>query len=218
MTSTPPFPRLARAASLLLLVLLATSPLVAGQKISIADDPSTKKGSPSLVFLEFSDFQCPGCAGGAMELIPQIHEVFVETGQVEIVFLDNPLNNHPNARRAAQAGACAGEQGKFWEMHNEMFANQKELGPDQLPQRAEAAGLDLAAFQKCLAGHKHDGAIEEDIRTAKMLGINGTPGYVLARRLDGKGKVEVLEILSARTWEDVEAKIRSFLPPAPKAK
>lgn len=187
-----------------------------GRKISIADDPSYKEGTPSLVFIEVSDFQCPVCRQGAMELVPQIFADFVKSGEVEIVSLDHPLDSHRDAFRAAQAAACAEEQGKFWEMREELFGNQQELGPEQLPARAEAAGLDIPAFQKCFAGHKHDGAIREDIRTAQSLDLQGTPGYLIGRRIDGGGKVEVLEVFHGLTaTEEVEAKIREYLSPPP---
>jgi len=206
-----------RAVALVFALLAMPSLFAKGNpKISVADDPSTKEGTPSLVFIEVSDFECPYCGQGAFELIPRIHEEFVKTGEVELIFLDNPLEIHPDAFRAAQAAACAGEQGKFWDMHHELFGNQKELGPDQLPARAEAVGLDLPAFQKCLGGHKHDGAIREDIRTARNLGINGTPAYLIGRRIEGGEKVEVLEVLhSSQSWPEVEAKIKALLPAKP---
>lgn len=184
--------------------------------ISVADDPSWKKGSPELVLVEVSDFQCPACAESAIGVMPQIGEVYVQNGKVELVFLDHPLQRHPQAFQAARAGACANEQGKFWEMHRELFSHQDALMPDRYPGYAKEAGLDVAAFEKCLAGRKHDGAIRDDVRTAEMvLGIDWTPAYLLGRRVPGGDKVEVLEILHGVPYEVLEAKIKALLPPEP---
>lgn len=184
--------------------------------ISVADDPSWKKGSPELVLVEVSDFQCPGCGKSALEVMPQIGEVYVQNGKVELVFLDHPLSNHPQAFAAARAAACGNEQGKFWEMREELFQNQDKLSEAQYLSSATALELDMAAFQKCLAGRKHDGAIRDDIRTAEvLLGINWTPAYLLGRRVPGGDKVEVLEILHGVPYEVLEAKIKALLPPEP---
>jgi protein-disulfide isomerase len=204
----------ARMLVLALPVLVALPAFAKGQKISIADDPTYKEeGKPSLVFIEIGDFQCPVCRQGAFDLVPKVHDAFVQSGQVELVFLDKPLSMHGNAFRAAQAGACAQEQDRFWDLHHEMFEHQTELSAGELPARAEAAGLDVAAFQACLATPKHDGAIREDIRTAESLGIEGTPGYVIGRRIEGGDKVEVLEVIHGFIpFEEVAAKIKAHLP------
>ncbi|MFL6193657.1 MAG: DsbA family protein [Thermoanaerobaculia bacterium] len=184
--------------------------------ISVADDPSWKTGSPGLVLVEVSDFQCPGCGRSALEMMPQIGEVYVQNGKVELVFLDHPLQIHPQAFLAARAAACANDQGRFWEMHDELFQHQNALGEAQLPGYAAELKLDVAAFQKCLAERKHDGAIRDDVRTAEMvLGIDWTPAYLLGRRVAGGDKVEVLEILHGVPYEELEAKIKALLPPEP---
>jgi predicted DsbA family dithiol-disulfide isomerase len=90
------------------------------------------------------------------------------------------------------------------------------LMPDQFPGYAKEAGLDVDAFEKCLAGRKHDGGIRDDIRTAEiLLGINWTPAYLLGRRIPGGDKVEVLEILHGVPYEELEARIKALLPPEP---
>ena len=85
-------------------------------------------------------------------MLPSIKENFVHDGKVELVFLDLPLQMHPQAFKSAVAAACARDQNKFWEMHKVLFENQHALTPDRLPGYAEALGLDMAAFQKCLSG------------------------------------------------------------------
>ena len=107
------------------LVLGAPPPASAqkGFKISVADDPSLKEGSPPLVLVEIADFQCPYCGQGARDVLPQVGQNFIHTGKVELIFLDLPLQMHPFAFKAAQAASCAGDQGKFWDMYYELFGN-----------------------------------------------------------------------------------------------
>jgi protein-disulfide isomerase len=187
-----------------------------GPKISVGDDPSLKEGSPKLVLIEVADFDCFYCGKGAREVLPRIYEKFVSTGKVEIIFLDLPLQMHPHAFKAAEAAACAGEQKMFWDMHHLLFENQGALAPDKLPGYAEEIGLDVPAFQKCLSGGKQAGGIREDMRVANnILGITGTPAYLLGSRLPDGDKVQILEIVKgAVPYEVLEEKINALLSPA----
>jgi protein-disulfide isomerase len=145
-------------------------------------------------------------------VLPSVKEIFVHTGKVELVFLDLPLQMHSQAFKAAEAAACAREQKKFWEMHDVLFQNQRALTPDQLPGYAEGIGLDVPTFQKCLSSGRHDGEIRDNIRLANSLGITGTPAYVLARRIPGGDKVQVLEIVhGVPPYEELEKKINALL-------
>lgn len=145
-------------------------------------------------------------------MLPRIDEKFIETGKVELIFLDLPLQMHSQAFKAAEAAACAGDQKKFWEMHNLLFIHQHELAPEQLSGYAQTIELDLPAFQKCLSSRRHEGDIRSSIRLANSLGINGTPAYVLARRIPGGDKVQVLDIVhGVRPYEELEKKINDLL-------
>jgi protein-disulfide isomerase len=145
-------------------------------------------------------------------VLPSIKENFVHDGKVELVFLDLPLQMHSQAFQAAVAAACARDQNKFWEMHKVLFENQRALTPDRLPGYAEAIGLDMAAFQKCLSGRRHDGELRDSARMANSLGITGTPAYVLARRIPGGDKVQILEIIhGVRPYEEMEQKLNALL-------
>lgn len=145
-------------------------------------------------------------------MLTQVYDKFVRTGKVELVFLDLPLPMHPHAFKAAEAAACAGDQNKFWEMHHELFANQRALAPEQLAGYAGELGLDVAAFQKCLSGGKKAPGIREDMRVAQNLGITGTPAYLLGHRLPGGDKVQILDMIKGLpTYEDLEKKINALL-------
>ncbi|HEY4575802.1 MAG TPA: DsbA family protein, partial [Thermoanaerobaculia bacterium] len=112
--------------------------------------------------------------------------------------------------KAAEAAACAGDQKKFWEMHDLLFNHQRELAPDQLSGYAQTLELDIPAFQKCLSSGRHEGEIRDSVRLAHSLGITGTPTYVLARRIKDD-KVEVLDIVHGAQSEDLEKKINALL-------
>ena len=149
-------------------------------------------------------------------MLPKVREKFVRTGKVELIFLDLPLDMHSNAFKAAQAAACAGDQQKFWEMYHQLFINQRDLAPEKLPEHAKKVGLDVDAFTKCLASGRHDGGIRQDMRTAGILGIGGTPAYLIGRRLPGGDKVEVLETIHGLPpYEELEKKLNDFLATGP---
>jgi protein-disulfide isomerase len=183
-----------------------------GLTITVGAAPSLKEGSPSVVLIEVSDFQCPYCAKSALEVLPPLREKLVRTGKVELIFLNFPLPTHPNAFQAAEAALCAGDQQKFWEMHHLLFTHQQELAPARLQEYAETLGLDGAAFQKCLSTGKPAPEIRQEMRLAEQLGINATPIYLLGRRLPESGKVLVVEtVRGVRPAEELEKKLNALL-------
>jgi len=155
----------------------------AGPPANVVLDPGTNqfKGEPTakLTLIEFSDYQCPFCARYVRDTYPQIEKEYVETGKLRYVFLDLPLESiHKLAFKAAEAANCAGEQGKYWEMHDRLFENQKALEP--WTTHAEAVGLNVAEFETCLASGRQADEIRRDMAEARKAGITGTPGFFLA--------------------------------------
>jgi protein-disulfide isomerase len=155
----------------------------AGPPASVVLDPGTNqfKGerTAKLTLIEFSDYQCPFCARYVRDTYPQIEKEYIETGKLRYVFLDLPLESiHKLAFKAAEAANCAGAQGKYWEMHDRLFENQKTLEP--WTAHAEAVGLDVAAFEACLVAGGQAEEIRRDMAEARKAGITGTPGFFLA--------------------------------------
>jgi len=104
----------------------------------------------------------------------------VQTGKVRYALLDLPLESiHKSAFKAAEATHCAGDQGKYWEMHNRLFENQRALEP--WSGHAEAVGLDVDEFDKCLADGTHAEAIRAMMKESAGVGITGTPGFVIGK-------------------------------------
>jgi protein-disulfide isomerase len=148
-----------------------------------ADDPS--RGSPKapVTIVLFSDFQCPFCA----RVGPTLEEVRRAYGdKVRIVWKHQPLPMHPNALPAAEAAEAAREQGKFWPMHDRLFASQRELSPDAYERFAREIGLDLRRFQDATRSGKFRSRIQDDQRLAARVGAQATPTlFVNGEKVEG---------------------------------
>jgi len=147
------------------------------------------KGDPAarIAIVEYSDFECTFCGKYSREIYPQIVERYVKTGKLRYYFRDLPLPIHPNALPAAIAARCAGDQGKFWEMHDSLFANQSALSQKDFADRAAALGLDRKRFSECLSSAKYAEAIRKVAAGARQMGIDGTPAFAIgAVRADGE--------------------------------
>src|SRR5688572_11937738 len=122
--------------------------------VNIAREPF--KGAPNakVAVIEFSDYQCPFCSRYVTESLPQLAKEYIDTGKVKYVWRDLPLDFHKQAFKAAEAAHCAGEQGRFWEMHDVLFANQKNLMPEDLTRHAAGLQLDASQFQQCLSSDR----------------------------------------------------------------
>jgi len=154
-----------------------------------ADDPSQGKADAPVTVVEYSDFQCPFC----LRVMPTLKELRTKYGdKMRLVWKDFPLTQiHPQAFVAAQAGNCAREQGKFWEYHDQLFANQSALQPENLKKYAAAVGLDAAKFNECLDSSKYESRVQDSIGIGTRLGINSTPTvYVNGRMVNGAQPLE----------------------------
>ena len=109
--------------------------------------------------------------------------------------MDFPLPMHSQAMKASEAALCAGDQERFWEMHDRLFANQNALSPEALLGHAEALGLDTARFKECLDSEKHAAQIKTTIAEGQKVGITGTPG-VLFGFIEADGKVKATKKIS----------------------
>lgn len=182
--------------------LLKTRP-VAGQAtaprdivLDIAGAPFKGEKNAKVVLVEFSDFQCPFCGRFVRDTIPQVETDYVKTGKIKYVFGDLPLETiHKYAFKAAEAASCSGEQGKFWEMHDRLFANQTALKPEDLPQYAEAVGLDMTKFQQCLDTEKQASSIRKSMAQAGNAGVTSTPTIMVGLVAPNSSKVKVLRVL-----------------------
>jgi protein-disulfide isomerase len=146
-----------------------------------AEGPSVGPAGAPVTIVEFSDFQCPYCAR-AGSIAKQIHERYPT--QVRFVYRHLPLERiHPNARGAAEASACADAQGRFWDYHDKLFANQRALAAPDLQRYATELGLDAAAFETCVKERKFQAQVDRDLAAATEAAQNagkgglGTPSF-----------------------------------------
>ena len=127
--------------------------------------------------------------------MPQIEKEYIETGKIKYVFMDFPLPMHRQAMKASEAGFCAGDQGKFWEMHDRLFANQNALNPEDLLKHAEALGLEMTQFKGCLDSGKHGAEIRAAMAEGQKAGITGTPGFLFGF-IESDNKVKATKKIS----------------------
>ena len=128
--------------------------------------------------VEFSDFQCPFCKSYFDNTYPLVTSAYGD--KVRYVFRDFPIEQlHPQAPKAAEAGRCAFEQGKFWQYHDSLFQNQGRLDAVGLKAQARDVGLDGAAFDRCLESGKYTEAVKKAFDEGMGLGVTGTPTFVI---------------------------------------
>jgi len=143
--------------------------------INIEGAPVLGAPDAPVTIVEFGDFQCPYCAG-AQPLVKQVLDAF--PGKIKLVFKHMPLTSiHPNAQAAAVAAEAAREQGKFWEMKENLYKNYNKLGGDNLTRIAGEAGLDVAKFQESIKKESHLEAINKSVADARSAMVNSTPTF-----------------------------------------
>jgi protein-disulfide isomerase len=158
----------------------AAAPQGGSKKVTIpAHAPRKGPKHPKVTIVEFSDFQCPFCS----RVNPTLKEITDKYPKdVAIVFVNQPLNFHAQARDAAKAFLAANKQGKGWEMHDKMFANQQALMMPDLEKYAGELGLNLARFKKDLADPATEKMVAEDQALAGSVGADGTPTFFINGR------------------------------------
>ena len=151
-----------------------------GAELSLRGAQIKGASQASVVVVEFSDFQCPFCARHATSTYREILREYVDTGKVRYAFMNFPIESlHPLAFREHVAAACAADQGRFWEMHDRLFATQRKPGVDALAGHATAIGLDAATFHSCLTSDRHAAAVRGAMGVGSALGITGTPTFLV---------------------------------------
>ena len=183
--------------------------------VSIARHPTQGATTAKVAIIEYSDYQCPFCSRYDRDTFPQLETEYIKTGKVRYVFRDLPLDFHQNAFKAAQAARCAGEQGKFWEMHHQLFANQMALEEKDLRTHAAALNLDEPRFEQCLGADRYAAEIRNDVTEANNAGLTGTPSFLLGFvQPDATVKV-AKKIVGSKPYAEFKAAIDSLLAPAP---
>jgi protein-disulfide isomerase len=147
-----------------------------GEKVDVSpgDAPSRGPKNAPVTIVAFSDFQCPFCSR-VLPTVKQVEDTY--KGKVRLAFKQLPLPFHPNAEIAAQASLAAHEQGKFWEMHDKMFANQQSLDRPNLERYAEELKLNMPRFKAALDSGKYKEKVQKDAADGNKIGATGTPTF-----------------------------------------
>jgi protein-disulfide isomerase len=156
--------------------------------IPLDGSPTRGPDSAPVVVVEFADFECPFC----QKMAPELDKMWAaRKDKVRFVYKFMPLQMHPHGEPAARAAIAAGMQGKFWEMHHELFANGKHLEPADLDEYARAIGLDLPKFHADMQSDAAKARIDEDRKLADALGVKGTPTiYIDGHEYDAKVDID----------------------------
>jgi protein-disulfide isomerase len=180
--------------------------------VSLRDASVKGRNDAKLTLVEFSDFECPFCGRYSRDTFERVIHDFVDTGTVQYAFRNYPIASlHPHAVKAGEAAECARQQGKFWEMHNRLFANQQKLNEPDLKTTATAVGLDVAAYDRCMSSGSAAAKIRRDLDDGSRAGVSGTPMFFLGAT-QPDGSVKVLRRLSgAQPYESFKSAIDALL-------
>jgi protein-disulfide isomerase len=152
---------------------------VKGMQIQLGNFPIKGSETAKLVLIEFSDYQCPHCSKYTSETLPQIIKHYVDSGKMQYAIVDAPIPSHKSAPKAAEASHCAGEQGKYWEMHSQMMSQPDKI--TDLSFHATALVLNVNQFENCLKTDKYAEEVRKGMSFATKLGISGVPQFIIAQ-------------------------------------
>jgi protein-disulfide isomerase len=162
-----------------------------------------------VTLVEFTDLECPFCRSFHVGAFEKIKQTYIDSGKVRFVSFDFPLDIHPNARPAAVAVRCAGEQGKFWEMRHLVTVNAATLSREKYVEIAKGLGLDTGKLDQCIDADRYKADIDRDMAEGLKLGVNGTPTFFVGKTApDG---IEGQRIVGAQPFPAFEAQIKALL-------
>lgn len=161
--------------------------------VQVGDSAAHGPNDAWVTIVEVSDFQCPFCG----KVVPTINDLQKKYGNdIRVVFKNNPLSFHPRAMPGAMAAECAREQGKFWDVYERQFTNQKALEDADLEKYAKEAGVDMGRWKSCFTSNKYKSRIEEEQRQMVALGARGTPAFFInGRFLSGAQPIQAFEAI-----------------------
>ncbi|ALA60678.1 thioredoxin domain-containing protein [Nitrospira moscoviensis] len=168
-----------RLLSAVMLAGLLGAPALWAKDLAEADGRIRGQADAPVTLIEYSDFTCGYCLKFFTETWPRIQARYVDTGKVRFLYRDYPRADQGPGVEAAVAARCAGAQGKYWPMHDRLFAEGGRLDKTVYLRHAGAIGLERTAFERCLKSGKYTDSIFEDRQEANRWGFHGTPGFIL---------------------------------------
>jgi protein-disulfide isomerase len=182
------------------------------ETVALRGEPVKGDSAARVAVIEYADFECPFCGQYMRQAYPQIVDNYIKTGKIKYFYRDLPLSMHSHAMVAAQAALCAGDQGKFWEMHDSLFANQGALTENDMANRAKSLGMDSGELTQCVSSEKYSKEIEKSATEAQSMGIDGTPTFFLGV-IQENGKVVKVEktIVGAHSYKTFKSDLDELL-------
>jgi protein-disulfide isomerase len=197
-----------------------TKPLPANTiSLDVQGEPFRGGDHARIAIVEYSDFDCSFCANYATEVFPRIDAEYIKTDKIKYFFRDFPAPEHTNSLFKARLVRCAGEQGKFWETHDRLFADQKALSEQEIPAFAQALGLDVVALKDCLDSGQFTDAILRSVAGAKRMGLQGTPAFIVGTLTEDGGFMRAAKVLvGAESYESLKAALDELMAAQPKSR
>ena len=185
--------------------------------INVRGEPFRGFANAKVAIMEYSDFECSFCGKYVRELYPRIDETYIKTGKIKYFFRDLPAPDHSNSALAAQAARCAGDQGKFWQMHDLLFAAQPALSETNLVSYAESLGLDMPKFTACFSGANYADAIRQSSAGARSMGLHGTPSFLTGLMSDDGNFLRTTNVIvGIESFDELKASVDQLLAKPPK--
>jgi protein-disulfide isomerase len=168
-------------------------------KVDTTGRPARGPADAKVTMVEFVDFECPFCGRYARDTLPRIHREYGD--RIRYVSRHFPLSSHRHAEPAALAAECAHEQGRYWQLHEELFAHQDALDEDGLTTHARKAGVNMERYTACLRAKSTRARVQRDLDEGRRYGITGTPTFFINGR----------PIRGAQPYEQIKAQLDDAL-------
>jgi protein-disulfide isomerase len=193
---------------------IVTPAAASAEEHPMANDNALGDPNAPIKIEEFSDFQCPYCDRFHQETEPQLVSTYVAPGTVYFVYRSFGEFIGPESKAAAEAAYCAGDQNKFWEYHDILFANQTgenvgDFTDRRLQAFAETLSLDMNAFNTCLNSGKYSARVDQDKADGTAAGVTATPSFVLSYTVNGQTKTSLIP--GALPFSEFQTQIESAL-------
>jgi len=182
---------------------------------NVAGEPFRGDAKARVAIMEYSDFDCPYCGRYARELYPKLDAAYVKTGKIKYFFRDLPLEEHPQAGFKANLARMAGEQGKYWEAHDWLFAHQVPMDAKGEDVFAKELGLDRVKLGTGAEDGKYNPVIQASMNSARHMQISGTPAFLIGT-LSEDGRVFTADkvFMGAQSFEAFQEVLDKLLSPS----
>ncbi|MGS0683304.1 DsbA family protein [Shewanella sp. 125m-7] len=153
-----------------------------------------------LAIIEFSDYQCPYCKRFIDQTFTKLKSNYIDTGKVQYLTRDFPLNFHPKAKGAAIAANCSLQQNAYWPMRDSLFNNMNQLDDELYLQTATDLSLDMTKFSDCLADEEMLNKVQQDVAYGSSIGIRGTPSFIVGT-IENNQLINPRLVVGAQSYE-----------------